>query len=287
MKGIILAGGSGTRLHPLTIAQSKQLLPIFDKPLIYYPLSTLISFGIKEILIITNPENINSFKNLLGNGDDFGIKIEYLSQSRPNGIAEALIIGEDFIDNDSTSLILGDNIFISDSLHFNASNHFKGDGAMIFSIEVNDPQRYGVVKFNREDPELIVEKPDKFISNHAVTGLYFYDSNASNMAKSLELSSRGELEITDLNNLYLGKKQLEVFRLSSSSSWMDAGTFNSLQDASEFIAALQKRSGQLFGSPEYAAYKQGFIDKNIILKKLDSSPKNEYYLMLEKLALGN
>ena len=179
MKGIILAGGSGTRLHPLTIAQSKQLLPIFDKPLIYYPLSTLISFGIEEILIITNPENINSFKNLLGNGDDFGIKIEYLSQSRPNGIAEALIIGENFIDNDSTSLILGDNIFISDSLHFNASNHFKGDGAMIFSIEVNDPQRYGVVKFNREDPELIVEKPDKFISNHAVTGQYFYDSNAS------------------------------------------------------------------------------------------------------------
>jgi len=285
MKGIILAGGSGTRLHPLTMAQSKQLLPVYDKPLIYYPLSTLISFGIREILIITNQENINSFKKLLGNGDTFGIDLEYLPQSNPNGIAEALIIGEEFINKQKVALILGDNIFISDSLNLNASDQSKDYGAMIFSIEVSDPERYGVVKLKDSRPELIVEKPKKYISNLAVTGLYFYDANASNMAKSLDFSARGELEITDLNNLYLSKQKLEVFNLGSSSSWMDAGTFDSLQNASEFISALQKRSGKLFGSPEYTAYKKGFIDQESILNKLLKSPKNQYYSMLKNLIL--
>lgn len=281
MKGIILAGGSGTRLHPLTKAQSKQLLPVYDKPLIYYPLSTLISFGIQEILIITNPENIDSFSTLLGDGKNFGIEIQYLAQPNPNGIAEALIIGEDFITGDDVALILGDNIFISDSLDIRVLEKHPGSGAMIFTIEVSDPERYGVVQFKDNNPHLIVEKPKEYISSQAVTGLYFYDENASLMAKSLNLSQRGELEITDLNNLYLEKKELNVFHLSASSSWMDSGTFDSLQHASEFISALQSRSGQLFGSPELSAFKQGFISRELIQSILKSSAKNNYYSLLE------
>ena len=210
-----------------------------------------------------------------------------MSQPHPNGIAEALILGEKFINGDDVALILGDNIFVSDSLDIHATDKYRGSGAMIFTIEVSDPERYGVVQFEHGEPQLIVEKPKEHISNQAVTGLYFYDSKASSMARSLDFSSRGELEITDLNNLYLADNELDVFPLSSSSAWMDAGTFESLQQSSEFISALQGRSGQLFGSPETCAFKNGFIDRAKIDLILRTSPKNNYYHLLENSTIYN
>lgn len=279
MKGIILAGGAGSRLSPLTIALSKQALPVYDKPLIYYPLSTLISFGINEILIISSPTQIEGFKLLLGNGDRFGINLTYKIQDQPRGIAEALLIGESFIDNDSTALILGDNIFISDIINSSKVRNFTF-GAEIFTIPVKDPERYGVVKLLDGIPIDIVEKPSKFVSDNAVTGLYFYDSSASKICKRLKPSQRNELEITDLNKEYLNQSALSVTSLGESDIWLDAGTFDSLLDAGSCISALQKRLGRLVGSPELTSYNQGFLGKEELLNIISNSPKNSYYKSL-------
>lgn len=279
MKGIILAGGAGSRLSPLTIALSKQALPVYDKPLIYYPLSTLISLGINEILIISSPTQIEGFKLLLGNGDRFGINLTYKIQDQPRGIAEALLIGESFIDNDSTALILGDNIFISDIINSSKVRNFTF-GAEIFTIPVKDPERYGVVKLLDGIPIDIVEKPSKFVSDNAVTGLYFYDSSASKICKRLKPSQRNELEITDLNKEYLNQSALSVTSLGESDIWLDAGTFDSLLDAGSCISALQKRLGRLVGSPELTSYNQGFLGKEELLNIISNSPKNSYYKSL-------
>jgi len=279
MKGIILAGGAGSRLSPLTLALSKQALPVYDKPLIYYPLSTLISFGINEILIISSPTQIEGFKLLLGNGDRFGINLTYKIQDQPRGIAEALLIGESFIDNDSTALILGDNIFISDIINSSKVRNFTF-GAEIFTIPVKDPERYGVVKLLDGIPIDIVEKPSKFVSDNAVTGLYFYDSSASKICKRLKPSQRNELEITDLNKEYLNQSALSVTSLGESDIWLDAGTFDSLLDAGSCISALQKRLGRLVGSPELTSYNQGFLGKEELLNIISNSPKNSYYKSL-------
>jgi len=279
MKGIILAGGAGSRLSPLTLALSKQALPVYDKPLIYYPLSTLISLGINEILIISSPTQIEGFKLLLGNGDRFGINLTYKIQDQPRGIAEALLIGESFIDNDSTALILGDNIFISDIINSSKVRNFTF-GAEIFTIPVKDPERYGVVKLLDGIPIDIVEKPSKFVSDNAVTGLYFYDSSASKICKRLKPSQRNELEITDLNKEYLNQSALSVTSLGESDIWLDAGTFDSLLDAGSCISALQKRLGRLVGSPELTSYNQGFLGKEELLNIISNSPKNSYYKSL-------
>ena len=282
MKGIILAGGSGTRLHPLTLVTSKQLLPVFDKPLIYYPLSTLISLGVKDILLISSPTQLDSFKLLLEDGDKYGVNISYEVQLEPKGIAEALIIGENFINGDACALILGDNIFISDIFTPELSAVFHS-GATVFTSHVEDPERYGVIEIQDDLPIQITEKPEKFISNLAVTGLYFYDSEAVECCKSLRPSARNELEITELNKIYLEKRKLNVINLSEASIWMDAGTFDSLQDASNCISSLQNRLGVLIGSPEYAAFKLGLLTQTKLNKDIDASLKNSYYLTLQKL----
>lgn len=282
MKGIILAGGSGTRLHPLTSVTSKQLLPVFDKPLIYYPLSTLISLGIRDILLISTPSQIPLFESLLNDGSKFGINISYSVQLEPKGIAEALIIGESFIQQDNCSLILGDNIFVSNIFNPSIIDNFI-DGATVITSKVDDPERYGVIQLNETDePISIVEKPKKYISNHAVTGLYLYDNNASDFCKDLKPSARNEIEITDLNKCYLKKNRLKVIHLDDSSAWMDAGTFESLQDASNYVSSIQKRLGSPIGSPEYAALKNSFITSDDMLRILDKAPKNAYYEMLIK-----
>lgn len=284
MKGIILAGGNGTRLHPLTISVSKQILPVFDKPMIYYPLSTLISMGVSDILIITNKQNLPVFKTLLEDGKKFGINISYELQNAPNGIAEALIIGEDFLNNENVVLILGDNIFISNNINSDSISDFNS-GAKLFCVDVKKPERYGVVKYKDNGTiDSIVEKPENFISSKAVTGLYIYDKNASMLAKSLKPSNRGELEITDLNNLYISQGSMRIDDLGINSLWLDAGTFNSLKQSAEQISSQQSRSGLLLGSPEIESFKQGFIDKSFILERIDMSPKNEYFdLMLNNI----
>ena len=281
MKGIILAGGSGTRLNPLTSVVSKQLLPVFDKPLVYYPLSTLISMGISEILIISSPEQISSFTSLLGNGSRIGIDISYATQDQPKGIAEALIIGEDFIEGDNCALILGDNIFISDILTPQLVRNFVS-GAHIFTTAVEDPYRYGVLREENGQPAQIIEKPDTFVSNQAVTGLYFYDEDAVEMCKNLTPSKRNELEITELNQLYLVDKKLRATHLGNSAIWMDAGTFDSLQDSSNCISSMQKRLGKPVGSPEYSSFIAGFTSKEAILEDLSTCPTNDYYSLLKK-----
>jgi len=281
MKGIILAGGEGTRLKPLTGSISKQILPVFDKPMIYYPLSTLISMGINEILIITNPHNISIFQNLLGDGSQWGLDLRYEVQKEANGIAEALIISERFINRDNVALILGDNIFFSSELNNKVAKNFS-HGARIFIKDVKDPERYGVVKFQNNQPTSIIEKPKNFISSKAVTGLYFYDDKSVDLAKNLEPSQRGELEISDLNNVYLSNRALDVLDLGQNSIWLDAGTFASLKDSSEQIAAQQNRSGQLMGSPELESFKQGFFDRDKIIEYLDQSPVNDYYQLLKE-----
>ena len=279
MKGIILAGGTGSRLSPLTLAISKQALPIYDKPLIYYPLSTLISLGINEILIISSPDQIDGFKLLLGSGERFGISLSYKIQDQPRGIAEALIIGDSFIEKSSCALILGDNIFISNTINSSKVKNFK-KGAHIFTIPVKDPERYGVIKTSNNRPVDIVEKPKKFISNHAVTGLYFYDNDAPLICKKLKPSDRNELEITDLNKVYLEKSMLTVSSMGTSDVWLDAGTFESLLDAGNYISALQKRLGRLVGSPELTSYHQGFLSQKDLLSSIKSAPNNSYYQSL-------
>jgi glucose-1-phosphate thymidylyltransferase len=286
MKGIILAGGSGTRLHPSTISVSKQLLPVYDKPLIYYPLSNLLSAGIDDILIISTPDNIPLYQKLFNDGSHLGIKISYQKQDQPNGIAEAFIIGEEFIDNENVALILGDNIFhgnqVVDSINKQTNAVFEG--AKIFAYKVPDPQRYGVVAFNKKNSVLsIEEKPKLPKSNFAVTGLYVYDNEVCRHAKKLSPSARGELEITDLNNLYLNQNKLEVVLLDSGVAWLDAGTPDSLLEAAHFVQTIQNRQLIQIGCLEEISFKKGFISSDQFRKLAASAPKNKYGEYLRNL----
>ena len=286
MKGIILAGGSGTRLWPLTKIVSKQLMPIFNKPMIYYPLSTLINLGINEILLISDPMNITSFKKLLNNGSQFGISIKYCVQKKPNGLAEAYILAEDFLKKSSSVLILGDNIFYSDSINKKLNTH-NFSGSKVFLYKVKNPNRYGVAKIDKNKIIKIVEKPKKYFSSYAITGLYFYDNKAVNYAKKLKPSKRGELEITDLNQIYLKKKELNYTILENGSAWLDTGTHESLIEAGQFIQTLEHRQNLLIGSPEMSSLKQGFLKKNILNKQIKKYIKNQYYnSILEQINLS-
>ena len=279
MKGIILAGGLGTRLHPSTISVSKQLLPIYDKPLIFYPLSNLLAAGIQDILIISTADSIVLFKKLFGNGASLGINILYEAQENPNGIAEAFIIGEDFINGDDVTLVLGDNIFYGNQIIDSIKNYTstKLNGAKVFAYKVPDPERYGVVEFDDEFSVLsIEEKPKNPKSNYAVTGLYLYDSRVSQLAKSLSPSLRGELEITDLNNIYLEEKNLEVCLLDSGTAWLDAGTPDSLLEAAHFIQTIQNRQLIQVACLEEISLKQGFISMKEFIKIASSAPQNKY-----------
>ncbi|MCQ9205699.1 MAG: glucose-1-phosphate thymidylyltransferase RfbA [Omnitrophica bacterium] len=268
MRGIILAGGKATRLYPITKGVCKQMLPIYDKPLIYYPLSVLMLSGIKEILIISTPKDIPRFKDLLGDGQDLGVKFFYAVQDQPRGIAEAFIIAEDFIGQDPVCLILGDNIFYGHDLvkDLEEAASLK-NGAIVFGYQVKDPQRYGVIQFDRNKQVLsIVEKPKKPKSNWAVTGIYFYDNKVIKIAKSIKPSKRGELEITDVNNKYLKQRSLQVKLLGRGHAWLDTGTYDSLIDASIFVKALQEREGLKIGSIEEAAFRMGYINKDGLLR---------------------
>jgi glucose-1-phosphate thymidylyltransferase len=263
MKGIILAGGSGTRLHPLTIAVSKQLMPIYDKPMIYYPLSTLMMSGINEILIISTPHDLPMFEKLLGNGKNLGCRFEYAVQENPNGLAEAFIIGKEFIGKDKVALVLGDNIFYGSGLGRLLQQNNNPDGGIIYAYHVHDPERYGVVDFNKEGKVLsIEEKPEVPKSNYAVPGLYFYDNDVVEIAANIKPSHRGEIEITDVNKEYLSRGKLKVSILDRGTAWFDTGTFASLMQASQFVQVIEERQGLQIGSIEEAAFRMEFIDKN-------------------------
>lgn len=260
MKGIILAGGSGTRLYPITKGISKQLMPIYDKPMIYYPLSTLIQAGIREILVITTPEDAGAFRRLLGDGSQFGLLLEYAVQPRPEGLAQAFLIAEDFIASDDVALVLGDNIFDGHSFSTALTQCRRPGGGIIFAYEVSDPQRYGVVEFAADGQALsIEEKPLHPKSSHAVVGLYFYDSSVVDIAKSIRPSARGEVEITAVNEEYLRRGALQVKRLHRGDVWLDTGTVDSMSEAAAYVEVMQKRTGIIIGSPEVAAYREGFI----------------------------
>lgn len=262
MKGIILAGGSGTRLHPLTLAVSKQLMPIYDKPMIYYPLSTLISAGINQILIISTPNDLHLFKNLLGDGTKFGCEFYYEAQENPNGLAEAFLIAKDFIGKDKVALILGDNIFYGTGLSKSLKENTNPEGGIVYAYHVNDPERYGVIEFNEHQKAIsIEEKPLKPKSNFVVPGIYFYDNSVIQKAENLEPSARGELEITDINKSYLNEGKLAVKILDKGTAWLDTGTFKSLMQASTFVEVIEERQGLKIGSIEEAAYSSGFITK--------------------------
>ncbi|CUU80075.1 glucose-1-phosphate thymidylyltransferase [Campylobacter hyointestinalis subsp. hyointestinalis] len=278
MKGIILAGGSGTRLYPITRSISKQLLPIYDKPMIYYPLSVLMLAGIKDILIISTPTDINKFENLLGNGDDWGINLSYQIQLNPNGLAEAFILGEDFISNDNVCLILGDNIFYGQGFSDMLKKAVALDsGAIVFGYQVKDPQRFGVVEFDKElNVKSIEEKPNNPRSNFAVTGLYFYDNDVIEIAKNVKPSNRGELEITSINQEYLRRGTLKVELLGRGFAWLDTGTHESLIDAGQFVQTIEQRQGYKIACLEEIAYNNKWISKNKILQLANLYSKNEY-----------
>lgn len=288
MKGIILAGGSGSRLYPLTKVISKQLMPIYDKPMIYYPLSTLMLAGIKDILVITTPRDSESFQNLLGEGSQWGIKISYKVQPSPDGLAQAFIIGEEFINGEGCALILGDNIFYGHDLSKLVKNATqKDDGATIFAYYVKDPERYGIVEFDKNCKAIsLEEKPNKPKSNFAVTGLYFYDKNVVEYAKSIKPSARGELEITDLNKIYLEKSNLNVETLGRGYAWLDTGTHESLLQAASFVETVQDRQGLKIACPEEIAYNLGYINKEQLKELAKPLAKNEYGQYLLAIADG-
>ena len=284
MKGIILAGGSGTRLHPLTLAVSKQLMPVYDKPMIYYPLSILLSAGIREVLIITTPHDQAQFQKLLGDGKNLGCDFQYVVQEVPNGLAQAFVLGADFIGKDKVALVLGDNIFYGAGLEELLKSNNDPEGGVVFAYHVHDPERYGVVEFDANKKALsIEEKPAKPKSNYAVPGLYFYDNDVVQIAKNLEMSPRGEYEITDVNREYLRRGTLKVGILGRGTAWLDTGTFESLMQAGEFVKVIEQRQGLKVGSIEEAAYRQGFIDADqlrAIAAPLRKSGYGDYLLNL-------
>ena len=287
MKGIILAGGSGTRLYPLTIAVSKQLMPVYDKPMIYYPLSTLMLAGIREILIITTPEDQAGFKKLLGDGSQIGCRFEYVVQPSPDGLAQAFILGADFIGNSPVALILGDNIFYGAGMGTFLKTKTNPNGAVVFAYQVHDPERYGVVEFDKDFKAIsIEEKPLQPKSNYAVPGLYFYDNDVVAIAKATKPSPRGELEITDVNKTYLENGKLEVGVLHRGTAWLDTGTFDSLMEAGEFINVIEKRQGMKIGCIEEIAYRNGWIDDAQMQALADKLFKSGYGVYLKKL-IGN
>jgi glucose-1-phosphate thymidylyltransferase len=285
MKGIILAGGSGTRLHPLTIAVSKQLMPIYDKPMIYYPLSTLMWSGINEILIISTPHDLPLFRTLLGDGKKFGCRFEYAVQEAPNGLAEAFIIGKEFIGKDKVALVLGDNIFYGTGLGRLLQQNNNPDGGIIYAYHVHDPERYGVVEFDNDGKVLsIEEKPTEPKSHYAVPGLYFYDNDVVEIAANIKPSHRGEIEITDVNKEYLKRGKLKVSILDRGTAWFDTGTFASLMQASQFVQVIEERQGLKIGSIEEAAFRMGFIDKNQLRVLAEPLLKSGYGKQLMDIA---
>lgn len=288
MKGIILAGGSGTRLYPLTLVTSKQLLPVYNKPMIYYPLSVLMLAGIRDILIISTPQDIGHYENLLGSGESFGIRLRYAVQPSPDGLAQAFIIGENFIGGDSCAMILGDNIFYGNGLGNILREAAVSCGmATVFGYTVRDPERFGVVEIGENGKAVsIEEKPENPKSNYAVTGLYFYDNRVVEYAKSLKPSARSELEITDLNRIYLEQGELDVKILGRGFAWLDTGTFESLLDAANFVKLVEERQGIVISSPEEIAYTSGWIDKELLLSSAKMYGKSDYGLHLAKVAKG-
>jgi glucose-1-phosphate thymidylyltransferase len=288
MKGILLAGGSGTRLHPMTLAASKQLLPVYDKPMAYYPLSTLMLAGIREILVISTPEDLPQFQRLLGDGARFGVRFSFAEQARPEGIAQAFLIGRDWIAGEACALALGDNLIHADHLStLLRAAAARPHGATVFAYQVRDPERYGVVSFDTTGRAVeIVEKPAATQSNWAVTGLYFYDQSVSDLARTIRPSARGELEITDLNRLYLDAGTLSVERLSRGCAWLDAGTPDSLLQAATFVQTIQSRTGMLVGCPEEVAFRMGYIDADTLRSHARHLGKTELGRVLMELAEG-
>lgn len=284
MKGIILAGGSGTRLHPLTLAVSKQLMPVYDKPMIYYPLSVLMMAGIREILIISTPHDLPMFQKLLGDGQSLGCQFSYTVQPKPEGLAQAFIIGEQFIEKEKVALILGDNIFYGSGMHHLLQSNIDPDGGVVFAYHVTDPERYGVVEFDQTKKVIsIEEKPKNPKSNYAVPGLYFYDNAVVGIAKNLKPSPRGELEITDVNNSYLKQGKLKVAAMSRGTAWLDTGTFDSLMQASNFVQTIEQRQGLKVGCIEEVAFRMKFINKQQLLELAKPLQKSGYGTYLKNL----
>lgn len=289
MKGIVLAGGAGTRLYPNTMVVSKQLLPIYDKPMVYHPISVLMLAGIREILIISTPQDLPNFKKLLGTGEQFGVKFSYAEQPEPEGLAQAFILGEEFIGNDNVSLVLGDNIFygqgFSDTLHSVVKNINNEGGATVFGYHVKDPKRFGVVEFDKNRKVIsLEEKPANPKSNYAVTGLYFYDNKVVEYAKNLKPSARGELEITDLNNIYLKMNKLNVKLLGRGFAWLDTGTHSSLLQASQYVQTIEENQGIKIACLEEVAYRMNFLGKADLIKTAQKYPNNEYYQYIARIA---